>query len=292
MDLLAVGDVMVDVHAASGTLAIGGDVHGHVLIRPGGTSANAAVWAAWSGAGAGVAGMVGDDLPGELCVRALRRSGVDTEAVRIGTRPTGAMLILFDEHDRSMAADRGANASFRPEDIPTMNGVGAVLVSGYLTLQEPTTETAEAAIEAGIRAGALVAVEAASWPLVDAFGADRFLEATASATALLANDDEAKALTGLVGTEACRALMERFRVVAIKRGEAGAVLGVEGAVHEAAAEAVEEMDPTGAGDAFDGVLLSAIARGSEPAEALAAACHVGALVASSRETWPTEAMRP
>ena len=44
---------MLDVHVASGALARGGDVHGRVAIRPGGTSANAAVWAAWAGASLG-----------------------------------------------------------------------------------------------------------------------------------------------------------------------------------------------------------------------------------------------
>ncbi len=49
MDLVCVGDVMLDIRVDAQTLKRGGDVHGSVLLQPGGTSSNAAVWAAWSG---------------------------------------------------------------------------------------------------------------------------------------------------------------------------------------------------------------------------------------------------
>ncbi len=45
-------------------------------------------------------------------------------------------------------------------------------------------------------------------------------------------------------------------------------------------------DPTGAGDAFDGVFLAAAARGASPAEALRRASAAGARVVQSLETWP------
>ncbi len=50
VDLIAVGDVMVDVHVQAPALKRGGDVHGRVRLQPAGTSANAAVWAASDGA--------------------------------------------------------------------------------------------------------------------------------------------------------------------------------------------------------------------------------------------------
>jgi len=49
---------------------------------------------------------------------------------------------------------------------------------------------------------------------------------------------------------------------------------------------VAEKDPTGAGDAFNGVLLAALVRGRSPGDALAEACRAGARVAASFETWP------
>lgn len=284
MDLVCVGDVMLDVRADAGALAHGGDVHGRVVIQPGGTSANAAVWAAASGAMAAVIGAVGDDVAADLILAALARHGVDTGQVRREHGTTGTMLVLHEAGERSMVADRGVNATLEPGDLPDAIEAGAVLVSGYLLLQEPTTATALAALER--TRAELVAVETASWPLIDTFGAPRFFEVTARADAVLANDREAFSLTGCDGIDACRRLGERYRIAAVKRGAEGACLWVDGEVFEAPPSPVTEVDPTGAGDAFDGVVLAALARGQHPAEALDAACRAGARVAGSPSSWP------
>jgi ribokinase len=284
VDLVCVGDVMLDVRADAGTLASGGDVHGRVLVQPGGTSANAAVWAASAGASAGVIGAIGNDVAGDLLLAALTEHRVATDGVvRRGTA-TGTMLVLHGSGERSMVADRGANASLTPEDLPATIGAGAVLVSGYLLLQPPTTDAALAAIA---RADAeLVAVETASWPLLGQFGVDAFFEATAGADAVLANEREAHTLTGSEPGDACRTLGERFRVAAVKRGADGAYLSVDGAFVSSPAPTVHEVDPTGAGDAFDGVLLASLAQGVEPDEALRRACEAGSRVAASLSAWP------
>lgn len=284
MDLIAVGDVMVDVRTEAPALARGGDVHGRVVLAPGGTSANAAVWAAWDGASARVVARVGDDLGGRLLQASLAERGVDPALRFDPDARTGTMLVVVEAGERSMVADRGAGARLSPDDLPPTLDAGAVIVSGYLLLHPATTEVA---VEAIRRARApLVAVDAASWPLIEGFGAGAFLEAAVRASAILANEREAEVLTGRAGADAARSLGERFRLAAVKRGPAGAVVVVDGACHEASAEPIAEVDPTGAGDAFDGVLLAALARGAEPETALRRACHAGALVAANEQSWP------
>jgi sugar/nucleoside kinase (ribokinase family) len=285
MDLVCVGDVMLDVHVASGALARGGDVHGRVAIRPGGTSANAAVWAAWAGASSAVIAAVGDDLAGTLCVEAVADRGVDVGGVVRRLSPTGVMVVMSEDGDRSMVADRGANAQLEAADVQGIEAA-AVLVSGYLFLQEPGHDIAVAAI--GSVHTPLLAVEAASWPLLEAFGVERFFEETGSSDVVLANEREARVLTGADGDDAARALGERYRFAAVKRAANGATLIAEGRLVAADGEAVEEVEATGAGDAFDGILLSSLARGRGPEEAIARACHAGALVAASHATWPEE----
>ena len=215
MDLIAVGDVMVDVHVQAPALKRGGDVHGRVRLQPAGTSANAAVWAASDGAEVRALGRVGGDLAGRLLTDALVERGVDAALTIDRDAPSGTMLVVVEAGDRSMVADRGANARLTPDDLPSTLDAGAVLVSGYLLLQEPTTSAGLAAIE---RATAtFVAVEAASWPLVEAFGAARFLADTiaAGANVVFANDQEAEVLVGLLrcgrGARARGALPHRVR---------------------------------------------------------------------------------
>ncbi|MGZ4151216.1 MAG: carbohydrate kinase family protein [Actinomycetota bacterium] len=287
MDLITVGDVMVDVHVRAGALARGGDVHGTVRLQPAGTSATAAVWAAWDGASARVHGRAGDDLAGRLLRDALAERGVEPSLATGDEAPTGTMLVVVEEGERSMVADRGANACLAPADLPASLRAGAVLVSGYLILQEPTTATALTALERA--ESGLVAVEASSWPLLQAFGPERFLDVTlhAGATAVFANDREAEVLTGETGAAAAATLGQRYRLVCVKRGRLGAAMSFDERLIEAGAEPVVEVDSTGAGDAFDGILLAALARGAEPEEALGRAVHAGALVAGSDDTWPS-----
>lgn len=285
MDLLCIGDVMIDVRVDAGRLAQA-DLHGRVLIQPGGTSANAAVWAAWDGAEVRVHGAVGADLMGRLLAEALRDRGVKTHLAPFAEADTGTMLVVHEAGERSMVADRGANARFRADALPGMLVTGAVLVSGYLLMHEDTYETAVAALERAV--SPFVAVEAASAPLVEAFGVERFFASTERATMILANELEARALTGARGAEAARALGERYPIACVKLGPDGAALMVDGELHRAPSEAIEEADPTGAGDAFDGVLLGALARGVAVDEALARACHAGALAAASLQAWPQE----
>ena len=197
---------------------------------------------------------------------------------------TGTMLVVHEPGERSMVADRGANARFRAEHLPGRLVCGAVLVSGYLLMHEDTHGTAVAALERAV--APLVAVEAASWPLVEGFGVQRFFASTERATVILANELEARSLTGVEGAEAARALGDRYPVACVKMGADGAALMADGELHLLPSEPIQEADPTGAGDAFDGVLLGALARGVSVDEALARACHAGALAAASLQAWP------
>jgi sugar/nucleoside kinase (ribokinase family) len=284
MDVTCVGDLMLDVSAQSRSLARGGDVHGRVRLRPGGSAANAAVWAASTGAEARVVGRVGDDTAGRIVRESLTERGIDAVVSVDPTAPTGTMLVVHVPEERSMVADRGANATFRPEHLPPTLDARAVLVSGYLLLQRETHATARAALE---RATAqFVAIDAASWPLVESVGADRFFAWTREANVLFANEREAEALCGEPGEDAAEALAHRYPVVRVKLGAGGAVMSWEGLLIRFSTDPLEGVDPTGAGDAFDGALLASLTQRRSPGEALRVACAAGAVVASSRDTWP------
>jgi sugar/nucleoside kinase (ribokinase family) len=277
---------MVDVAVAADALRRGGDVHGEVRLRPGGAGANAAVWAASTGATARLHGRVGHDLAGRLVREALERRSVEPAVAVDPEAPTGTMLVVHEAGERSMVADRGANGRLSPEDLPGRLEAGALLVSGYAVLQPGSEAAALAALEwadAGV-----VAVDAASWPLLEEYGAGRFLAATGDVAGLvLANEAEARALTGVEEPdEAARKLASVYGAAAVKLGPRGAIFaGDHGLLRDEAARA-EAVDPTGAGDAFDGVLLAGLAAGDSPASALRRACEAGARCAASPDPWP------
>ena len=284
MDVVTVGDVMIDVRVDSDGLEEGGDVHGRVLVRPGGSAANAAVWAVEAGATSRVHGRIGSDVAGALVRDELIARGVEPALAIDRTAETGTMLVVHEPRERSMVADRGAGGRLSPDDLPERLEAGAVLVSGYSLLFEPTSAAGVAALE---RAHArFVAVDAASWPMIRSFGAARFLQACAPATMLLMNEREAEELTDRRGAAAVDQLSGRFHVVCLKQGDEGALMSWEGLVIRNTTEGVIEKDPTGAGDAFNGVLLASLVAGRSPGAALASACRAGARVAASFETWP------
>lgn len=284
-DLIVVGDVMVDVAVTAGELARGGDVHGEVRIRPGGTATNAAAWAVSAGASVRVHGRVGDDVAGRILSEALRERGIEQALTVDPDARTGSMLVVHQAAERSMVADRGANARLSPDDLPASLEAGAVLVSGYLLFHPGSEPAARAALR---RADAAhVAIDAASWPLIRDYGPDVFLTAASPASLLLANAAEAEALTGEAGpASAAQKLAGSFDRAVVKDGADGAVIGTADGSERVQVPPVQEVNPTGAGDAFDGVLLAALARGASFRDAVREGCAAGARAAASAESWP------
>jgi sugar/nucleoside kinase (ribokinase family) len=283
-DVIAVGDVMLDVAVDAEELARGGDVHGDVVVRPGGSASNAAVWAAAEGAKVRLHGRVGDDLAGRLLRESLEEHGVEAALAVDPDVRTGAVMVARETWERSMVADRGANARLSPDDLPDVLKAGAVLVSGYLLFHPGSEAAGRAALE---RARAEhVAVDAASWPLLRDLGPGRFLQAAGPASVLLLNGKEAETLAGPDPEAAAAKLAERFALVAVKLGSQGVVVAAAGGVRRYPVEPVEEADPTGAGDAFDGVLLAALTLGAPLEEAVGRASAAGARVAASDSSWP------
>jgi sugar/nucleoside kinase (ribokinase family) len=283
-DVVVVGDVMVDVSVAASRLARGGDVHGRVVIRPGGAASNAAVWAAWAGSRVRLYGRVGADLPGRLVREALAERGVQPELAEDREARTGAVLAVVEAGKRSLAADRGANARITPDDLPARLEAGAVLLSGYLVFHPDSEAAARSALERADSAH--VAVDAASWPLVRDYGPERFLATTHAATMLLANQDEARTLSPGGPEESARALSRSYRHAVVKLDLGGAVLGMAGDCVTIPGRRVEPVDPTGAGDAFAGVLLALLARGVEMETAMAEANEAAATVVGGPSNWP------
>jgi sugar/nucleoside kinase (ribokinase family) len=303
--LAIVGDVMLDVTVAAGTLARGGDVHGDIRFEPGGSASNIAVWAAQAGAEVLLVGCVGDDVPGRVLREELASRRVDARLHVIPGVATGAMLVVTEAGERSMVARRGANSRLAEAHLPDPFEASAVFVSGYTLFDQATQDVAREALR---RARApIVAIDAASWPLVQRRGAAWFFEATRTATLLFANEHEAAALSGRHDEAAARVLAARYDVVVVKLGARGAVMawragaeasraGAEAARAGAEAPAYEsihvpapeitEVDPTGAGDAFDGVFLATLAAGGAPGEALRRACEAGAQCAAQQARWP------
>jgi ribokinase len=245
--LVAVGDLLVDV------VVRGGPGHAaRVSLRPGGSAANVAVWAASLGARASVIGRVGDDVGGTALRAALGERGVEVLLTTAADEPTGTFVLLGNER----FVDRGANATLRPEHLPERIEADVVAISPYIA-----PATAAAAVERA-RAGWVVAL---GKPLRGANGV---------------------VVSELEGAEGVHVLAERFRLACVTFGALGAIAVLDGQETSVSAPAVEPKHDLGAGDAFAAALLVALARGESLPAALAEACRRGAEAVASSTGWP------
>ena len=159
-------------------------------------------------------------------------------------------------------------------DLPARIQAAATLVSGYTLLHD---DTREAAREALARAdGPWIAVDAASARLLERVGSSAFLELTGRASVLLANESEARTLTGLEGDAAVLELARHYEIACVKLGPGWCDRGRNSSSHRERAHGTTPA--LGDGDAFAGGMLLALARGEGMASALRTASEAAAAV--------------
>ena len=286
LDVVVVGDVMVDVLAAmSGPLARGSDTPSAVTTAGGGSAANVAVWLAAQGVPTSYVGRVGDDALGRESVAALTDRGV---TAWVSTEPdltTGTCIVLVEPGgERSMLPDAGANATLTAADLPqrAFRPGGHLHLSGYTLLNPGSRDAGLAALSMAAAADMTVSVDPSSAAPLAELGAARFLSMTRGVDLLLANRDEAAVLAGTSDPHlAAQQLGDTYREVVVKLGADGAMWqqGFIGA-SAPAERGVEVIDTTGAGDAFAAGFLASWLLHPEPETALAAGCRLAARAVS------------
>ena len=219
---------------------------------PGGKGANQAVAAARLGGNVSMFGAIGADEPGQMCLSALKQSGVNVDAVVKVSSPTSTALVMVEHsgENQIVVAD-GANqyASFDAEQI---SAADAVIVQ---------FEIPESVIvEVGKAAKGIFCVNAA--PVRELSD-----ELASLIDVLIVNEHEYAQLgepkSGLVIVTA-----GAKEVVAYQNGEV---------VAKSQPPKVEALDTVGAGDTFVGAFVVAYASGKTLPDALDLACAASAL---------------
>ncbi|MFC3820605.1 carbohydrate kinase family protein [Planomonospora venezuelensis] len=285
MGLLVIGDVVTDVVALHGEqnlagLATGTDTAADIVLRPGGSGANTASWAARLGADARILTRVGSDTS-EWHGAELRRSGVRPHLRVDPERPTAVVIAMVDvTGERSMLTNRGAGGHIGTDDWDEelLDGVAHLHLSGYTLFAEPGLRLSRLALAEAARRGVTTSVDPASAGFLRAFGPERFVRETADARLVIPNLDEALLLTGETSAErAAERLSVLYGTAAVKLGRMGALMARQGRlVARVPGLPVEVVDSTGAGDAFAAGLITALLTGAGDEAALDAGRRAGA----------------
>jgi sugar/nucleoside kinase (ribokinase family) len=263
--VLVVGDVMTDVVVKpDGPIAVGADTRAAIRLLPGGSGANQACWLAVEGIETVFAGRVGvADRPREKLLFA--EYGVDARLAADEALPTGTLVTLLSAQDRSFLTDRAANLNLCRDDLPDalLDGIDLLHISGYALFETGPREAVLALLTEASSRRIATSVDPASYSFLAEVGPANFFEWTRDARFFFPNGDEAATLTGAADAEVQLDLLTRlYPIVAIKRGEAGAIAGnSEGERWSAPAPPAGAIDASGAGDAFLGGFLAAYLKG-------------------------------
>ncbi len=285
--LLVIGDVAWDILVRPRTdLVWGSDVFGTVELLPGGSAANVAVWARRLGARVMLAGKVGDDPLGELMLRHLDAEGIGDHVATVRGGSTTRIGVLVAPHgEHAFVTDHTRLLAFEPGDLPASLAAAAdaVFFNGYAVFTARSAAFAAEVLAEARRLGLPIAFDPSSFALINAYGPARLLDEVGPLDFLLANEDEAHALSG---SAPLAALQSRAALVVVKQGAHGSsAFGGLGA-HCAAPVQVELADTTGAGDAFDAAFLVEYLRDGDVEAALRAANRLGSYVAASLGAQP------
>jgi 2-dehydro-3-deoxygluconokinase len=280
-DVVALGETMLSVVAVDAPLARATTFH----VTHGGAESNVCVGLCRSGLRAAWVSALGADEAGDRIADALAREGVDPRWVRRDAeRPTGLMLRDTVGTVRYYRTGSAAS-SLSPEDLEgvPLERARAVFVTGITALIG--AEPGRAALELLRGATGLRVVDVNLRSRL--WGSDRAVELIApllgEADVALAGEHEWRAFDRAAeGLDLARRVAARGpREVVIKRGSGGAgALDAEGRWFDHAPEPGPDVDPVGAGDAFDAGYVAARLDGATVEEALAAGARCGAAVAS------------
>lgn len=219
----------------------------------GGKGANQALAAARDGAEVVMVGTVGDDSLAEIGLQNLA-AAMDISRVTRVKEPTGSASIYIDDEGRNMiVVAAGANLAASSDAVEE-----DLLQSANVVLMQMENDVAE--VEKLIRR--TLAVEATSiLNLAPAFPLPQ--QILSLCDLIVVNEDEAKALAGLLGCGASAEALSAHLDTGVLRtlGGDGAEACAFGEYIRISALPVNVKDTTAAGDCFVGVLASALDRG-------------------------------
>ena len=228
----------------------------------GGSAGNTIRAMARLGAKVGFIGKVGRDTTGDFFQQALENLGVEPIILRGEQKSGKCVSLISPDGERTMVTYLGAALEMKAHEIlPTIfDGYDCLYVEGYLVQDH---ELIRSAMQTAKACGLKVAIDLASFNVVEENL--EFLRGLVRdyVDILFANEDEARAFTGEEEPlNALNTISEVCDLVIVKIGMKGALIKRrEEVVHVGIMAAAKRVDTTGAGDFYAAGFLAAYCEG-------------------------------
>lgn len=275
------GSFNVDLMGRAPHLPVPGETVKGGLFRqgPGGKGFNQAVAAHKAGADVAVIAKLGRDPLAQIALQTMDELSVSKEHLLFDeTQPTGTALIMVDDRtaENMIMIEPGANDTISDADLAGV--ADAIKSSAYLLLQlEINQDANEKAAALAKENGVRVIINTAPYQPIS----DTFLNGTYLVTP---NEVEAEELTGIAIKDLASAdraaavfFSKGVQNVIITLGSRGVYLNDGKSSQIVPAYRVDAIDTTGAGDAFNGGLIAALAEGKSLPQAVGFANALAAL---------------
>ncbi len=246
-------DVVAQIPTSPHQLHLGNDTRTIISTHGGGAGGNVASWLSVLGNDVTMVGRIGNDTAGSAITAEFDALGISYgDIVKEGLH-TGVVVCLVDPSgERTMLADNGANSGLAIGDLPALDGVDAIYLSGYAPLAPLSRDGVLEMVRTINLRGIPVVFDPATVGGMQGVPVEEILAWCALMDTVIMNEEEAIYLSGLSDLEsALNFFVERTPRAIIKRGSAGAI-GLErgGQLISLAAKTSTVVDTTGAGDAF------------------------------------------
>ncbi len=282
--VLSIGEALIDLISdrEQGTLGEASSFH----MYPGGQATNVALNVVRLGASAVLVARVGDDALGSYLRRYLEMAGVEVTYLHTTAKtPTTLVVVTRNSTTPDFAVYRGADAQMIPGDMPLslLSRASLVHTSAFALSREPSCSTVLEFVKEAHKAGCLISFDPNYHPRlweVPANPASIFARMCPYVSLMKPSLDDCTRLFGAGQTP--EAYAERFlawgvQQVVLTMGAAGVLLANAGGITYYAAQQVEVVDVTGAGDSFWAGLLVATLDGYSMPEAIRVAQAVAAI---------------
>jgi sugar/nucleoside kinase (ribokinase family) len=251
-----------------------------ILLTIGGCAANVAVDLAKMGVPASVVGRVGDDVAGRVVIDMLRQRGLDVSAVSqsAGVDTSQTLIVNVAGQDRRFIHTFGANAEFRASDIPLdrIERCKVLYLGGYLLMANVRQDELVPVFAAARSAGARTVLDVVT-PGHEGY-LSRLERLLPYVDVFLPNSHEAEMITGERDPVRQAEMFHRMGAgtAIVTLGGDGAVIVGERVRVRAGAYAVDFVDGSGGGDAFDAGYVYGLLHGMGTEDCVRVASALGA----------------